>query len=597
MSERHTNANSDYTPGLDRLTRYALVVLAVAQALALYGLAQVIDDFDDLRWLYGAYAVVGLLPLLFYLGGTRLYDIRNLIAAAVLAPLLFGLGWHLGWLCEPFENRSYHTENFVFSFALSIGAAVFVLASYLRAWSAQHKPVFDYPQLLIYTHEQVFSVVLVSTFVGISWGVLALWAQLFDAIGITLFSQLLDNTLFVYLCNGLIAGIALVVIRNQPRLIATLSAITRSLLRVLLIPVALAIVLFAMALPWVGLEQIWATGRAASLMMLLSVVLLALFATAFLEAPHESGYPRPLRALVWVAVILLPLNVVLASWALGLRIDQHGLSVDRLWAAVLLALIAAYALSYALVILWSRAKASARLQRINVVMGLIVVGTLILVNTPLADLRALSAHNQAQRLTQSRVTPERFDYAYMRDELGAYGIAELKRLQDSDFAKGHPLAARRIAAVLQPSSGRDTALAVDTNDPDAVTAVFDIIPGDAAVPTELIAAVPQTMPWCLNAPGRCALVRVQRQAMTFWWIVTNPASSHPSGRTYGEIDGQWRQIGRVSSRGCSEQSVSDKNADVAPKALPGPFVAFEDSRCVYVITPDEAYLRDLSDRR
>ncbi|MES1949683.1 hypothetical protein S4A8_02450 [Salinisphaera sp. S4-8] len=299
MSTRSADANSDYTPGLDRLTRYALIALAVAQALALYGLAQASDAFDAPRWLYGAYVVVGLLPLLFYLGCERLYDIHNLIAAVLLAPLLFGLGWHLGWLCEPFENHSYPTDAFLLSFALSMGAAVFVLASYLRAWTAQHKPVFHYPLLLIYTHEQLFCIVLVSVFLGIAWGLLTLWAMLFDAIGITLFSQLLNNELFGYLCNGLIAGIALVVIRNQPRLIATLSAITRALLRVLLVPVALAILLFALALPWVGVEQIWATGRAASLMMMLSVVLLALFATAFLEAPQETGYPRPLRALVW----------------------------------------------------------------------------------------------------------------------------------------------------------------------------------------------------------------------------------------------------------------------------------------------------------
>ena len=86
MSTRSADANSDYTPGLDRLTRYALIALAVAQALALYGLAQASDAFDAPRWLYGAYVVVGLLPLLFYLGGERLYDIHNLIAAVLLAP-------------------------------------------------------------------------------------------------------------------------------------------------------------------------------------------------------------------------------------------------------------------------------------------------------------------------------------------------------------------------------------------------------------------------------------------------------------------------------------------------------------------------------
>ncbi|MES1940827.1 hypothetical protein T5B8_11312 [Salinisphaera sp. T5B8] len=597
MSQHSTDANSDYTPGLDRLTRYALVALAVAQALALYGLAQASDAFDAPRWLYGAYVVAGLLPLLFYLGCERLYDIRNLIAAVLLAPLLFGLGWHLGWLCEPFENHSSPTDAFLLSFALSMGAAVFVLASYLRAWTAQHKPVFDYPQLLIYTHEQLFCIVLVSVFLGIAWGLLTLWAMLFDAIGITLFSQLLNNELFGYLCNGLIAGIALVVIRNQPRLIATLSAITRALLRVLLVPVALAIVLFALALPWVGVEQIWATGRAASLMMMLSVVLLALFATAFLEAPQETGYPRPLRALVWGAVILLPLNVVLASWALGLRIGQHGLSVDRLWAVVLLALIASYALSYALVILWSRAKASARLQRINVVMGLVVAGTLILVNTPLADLRALSAHNQAQRLTESRVAPAHFDYNYLRNKLGAYGVAELKRLRDSDFADGHPRVAQRIAAVLDNPSTTDVEPTVDTTDPDAIAATFNIVPGDTAVPAEFITTAAEAWPECLHSPGRCTLVRAQHPNMTFWWVFTRSSSGHRYGSAYAQIDGEWRKVGPVSSHGCGGVSESENDTNVAPQALPGPFVAFKDKRCFYVITPDDTYLRDLSGRR
>ena len=580
----------DHGVGLDRPTRYALIALALAQALALHALARASDANVDLRWLYGGCALAGLLPPLFYLGCNRLYDWRNLVAALLAGPMLFALGWHLGWLYGPAAAGSNPPDDFIFSFAVSMGVAVFVLASYLRAWSAHRRPVFRYPELLLYTHEQLFSIVLVVVFSGIAWALLALWAALFDAIGIRLFSWLFQQPLFAWLCHGLIAGIALAVIRSQPRLIATLSAMSRALLRVLLVPVATAILLFVLALPWVGLEPIWDTGQAASLMMALSLVLLALFATAFLPDASDSGYPRPVRALIWLAVVILPINVALAAWALGLRIDQHGLSVDRLWAAIMLAFIAAYALGYALVVLCSPTKASARLQRINVVLGLVVAGTLILVNTPLADLRALSAHDQAQRLLQSRIAPERFDYAYLRRELGPYGMAELKRLRYSDFAAEHPAAAQRIARVLKSPTAADPEPLLDTRDPEAVAAAFDIVPSDVRVPEQVAKLAVQASPRCLRSPRQCRLVQAVHADMTFWWEITRSGGNNRYGKAFAEIDGRWRNVGSVVSRGCRDKPASADDDHTAPRALGGPFVAFVDDHCIYVIDPSADFL-------
>lgn len=591
MSEIATSTTPNN--GLDRPTRYALIALALLQALALYALARLSDTGVDLRWLYGGCAVAGLLPLLFYLGCNRLYDGRNLVAAALLGPLLFGLGWHLGWLYGPASAGSNPPDDFIFSFALSMGLAVFVLASYLRAWSAHGRPVFRYPELLLYTHEQLFVMVLVVVFSGIAWALLVLWAALFDAIGIRLFSWLFQQPLFLWLGHGLIAGIALAVIRSQPRLIDTLSGMTRALLRVLLVPVAAAILLFVLALPWVGLQPIWATGQAASLMMALSLVLLGLFAVAFLPEPKDSGYPRPLRALIWLTVVLLPINVALAGWALGLRIDQHGLSVDRLWAGISLLLIAAYALGYAVVILCSPAKASARLQRLNVVLGLVVAGTLILVNTPMGDLRALSAHDQARRLLESRTAPERFDYSYLRHELGPYGMAELKRLRDSDFAAEHPLAAQRIAGVLKNPTAADPGPALDAHDPEAVAAAFDIVPNDVRVPAQVVKLAVQARPRCLRSPEHCRLVRAAHPEMTFWWVISRSGGNNRYGNAFAEVDGRWQRIGSVVSRGCRDEGASQDNDPTAPHALSGPFVAFSDEQCVYVIDPSANFLTQI----
>lgn len=186
--------------------------------------------------------------------------------------------------------------------------------------------------------------------------------------------------------GGRIAGILL----SRPgtgdgkaqRLVATVQSMCEVLIKALLPLAALIGILFLGALPFTGVARIWETGHTAMLMMSLAIVLLFFFNSVLSENPEHPPYPSWMHGLVIFGVFLLPLNSLLAAWALGLRIEQYGLTVDRLWAATIQLLIAGFTLSYAALILLRRTSALGAIQSANKVLAYVVAGVLILVNTP-----------------------------------------------------------------------------------------------------------------------------------------------------------------------------------------------------------------------
>ena len=115
---------------LDSATRYGLVALAITQGYALYFLHLAVENtvwpVTELPWLKAFYSVAIGLPVFFYLGMERLKDRRTLIAGAGLGVLLFGLGWHLGWVEEGASTSSSNRHPFTPAFAVSVGVALFI---------------------------------------------------------------------------------------------------------------------------------------------------------------------------------------------------------------------------------------------------------------------------------------------------------------------------------------------------------------------------------------------------------------------------------------------------------------------------------------
>jgi hypothetical protein len=71
----------------------------------------------------------------------------------------------------------------------------------------------------------------------------------------------------------------------------------------------------------------------------------------------------------------------------------------------------------------------ARVAPCNVIAAVVVLGVLLALFTPLADPARLSVASQMARLASGAVSPDKFDYSYLRFEGARYGKAALQHLK------------------------------------------------------------------------------------------------------------------------------------------------------------------------
>ena len=102
-----------------------------------------------------------------------------------------------------------------------------------------------------------------------------------------------------------------------------------------------------------------------------------------------------------------------------MRIQQYGLSVDRIHAAFLVIVTGIWGLGYAGAVLLRRWPSA--IGRINTVSALTLAALVAAMNSPILDPYRLAADNQVDRLLSGQITPADFDYLYLRFSLGRYG--------------------------------------------------------------------------------------------------------------------------------------------------------------------------------
>lgn len=265
-------------------------------------------------------------------------------------------------------------------------------------------------------------------FVGVLWLILWLGASLFMLVKLNFLRTLLEQSWFVIPVLAFALSTALHVTDVRPRIVRGI----RNLLLVLmswLLPISTLIVGgFLLTLPFVGLEPLWATRHATSVLLGSAAVLIVLINAAFQSGEATPDVARVLRMAARVAcALLLPLAVI-ALYALALRVQQYGWSADRIKAAACLLVASCYAAGY----LWAaceRGSWLARVAQTNVVSAVLVLLILLSLFTPLADPARLSVHSQLARLDAGKMPIATFDFHYLRFDGARYGNAALQALK------------------------------------------------------------------------------------------------------------------------------------------------------------------------
>jgi hypothetical protein len=422
--------------------------IGLAQGLALWWVVEGSGGREALGapLYYALLAAIAYGPLAMQLNLERLAGAGFWIAGLPLLVLLAAMGGFLGWSAGTLESPWWMREDHVFQFWLASAIVGVAALALVAAW-ADSRPVRDYAAWFQATTTNIVLLLQAALFAAVGYALLYLCGELFDLIGIDLIEELLDEDVVLYPLWWIMFGIGAQAVAPE-----ALAWLKRHVLNVLgwLLPVAGVIaVAFLAALPFTGLEPLWQTGSATFLLLAIAIVVILLVNAAWQDGREERPMGWLTRRALSVVLLALPVYAALAGHSLALRVMQHGWSVDRVWAAVVVLGVGLFGLGYALAGLGRRWPA--RLGTVNGFAVLAVALALVLLHTPVLDPKAIAAASQTARLAEGQVKAEAFDFAYLRFALGRPGAAALDRLA---ALEDHPEAAairERVAAALAAS--------------------------------------------------------------------------------------------------------------------------------------------------
>lgn len=441
---------ADAAAPLTRPGRQFIVLLAMLQGLLLY-VAEYGQDagwwpFSSLSGCVYWYTLVLAVPTVMMLSVRQLGERRFWWQSAGVGVVFALLAAWAGWSASGAEG--IRAASVLTPFGMAVAAALFVVLPYLQnalrygRWSAH------YPDLFELAWQNGLTLVLMGIFVGICWLLLSLWGELFKLIGIGFFADLFGKRPFFYLATGVMAGLGILIGRTQHRPVQIARRVLFAIFTGLLPLVAFIALLFAISLPFTGLQALWETRSAAAILMILLCVMVLFVNAVFQDGQDAAPYPRWLRHVVSAGILTLPLFAALALYALAQRIVQYGWTQDRIAAMAMAVILAAHALGYAIAVL-RRGAWLAGVRRVNVAVSLLAIGLAVLFNSPVLDPHRITVNSQIARLEAGQVQAAEFDVDHLVSDSGRRGWLAAQALHDKALASGDSALAEQIATAQQ----------------------------------------------------------------------------------------------------------------------------------------------------
>jgi hypothetical protein len=470
------------------------LIIGLAQGLALYLLY---SAFDAKVWpatsgaAFAPLLMVSLfIPLLLTqsVGNLRL---RTLILwAAVATVLIAALAWYDIWRAWPWETRwlpggknelAPHVvpsaQILIFTAAgLFIAHALVAGGDIDRRFMASYRTHFD----VAWKHG--VQVALSVAFVGAFWLLMLLGSELFKIIKLTFLDKLIEHMWFAIPVTTLAAAAALHVTDIRAGLVRGARTLALVLLSWLLPMMALFAVGFMVSLPFTGLQPLWETRSAAAILLVAAAALVILINATYQDGENEHhAVPLILRYATRAAAIVLVPIVAIAIYAIWLRVDQYGWTVDRV-ASVAVAIVAfGYAAGYAVAAVTPGAWMQ-RIERWNFAMSLVALATLFALFTPIADPARIAVSSQIARLDSGKIAPKKFDFGFLRNGGERFGFNALNALKarkagpDATFVRG------AANDALSPKF----AVNVPAPTPDVIARNVTVYPKDRTLPADLV---------------------------------------------------------------------------------------------------------------
>jgi hypothetical protein len=418
------------------LPRAAMLIIAVVQGILLFALYRAFDtDYwpsESPIWSYPLWTLAATVPLFLLLSLNRGNERRVGQFVAGLAAVLALLAVYIGWQAEPFDG--FPLWSLSFTFAASITLACFKALMYLQQ-RANQVPL-TYQVLFTNSWRNFLVSALSAIFVFIFWLILMLWGALFQVIQIDFFRDLFQEDWFIFPVLGFALGLGMIIFRNLTRVIDNITKLLHGLIKLLLPLVVAVAVIFLAALPIVGLDILWSTGKGTALLLWLLAIILFFTNAVYQDGREANPYAPFIHRLIFSGLCVTPIISALSLYGLVLRLNQYGWSVERCWAFVVWLILTMIAVGYVVGIVRRRAEWTTDLARVNTVMGLVVLAIMLLVNSPLLDFRKISLASQLNRVESGEIELREFDFWYTRNHLARPGYLAMEEMKqevgDSD---------------------------------------------------------------------------------------------------------------------------------------------------------------------
>jgi hypothetical protein len=398
-----------------------LLAVSFVQGILLFWLYRAVDTdawpSQSPLWSFPLWTLAVACPLLVLLSADR----SNYVAVGKLVgafgALLALLAVYTGWQAEPYDQ--FPISSLSFAFGLSITLACFKAAMYLQ--QRANGDTLTYPLLFTNSWRNFLIVALSLLFTLIFWLILVLWGQLFKVIGIDFFRELFKEDWFIIPSLTVAFGIGITLFRNLTRVIDNITKLLHWLTKLLLPLVIIVGVVFLSALPFVGLDILWATGSGTALLLWLLAITLFFTNAVYQDGREKDPYPRIIHQLIYIGLCALPIYSALSFYGLFLRLHQYGWTIERCWAFVVWLLLSLFAVGYVAGIVRRRSEWTSDLARVNTVMGLVVLAVMVLANSPILDFRKASLRSQLNRVQDEDMQLADIDFFYIKNHLARPG--------------------------------------------------------------------------------------------------------------------------------------------------------------------------------
>jgi Domain of unknown function (DUF4153) len=497
--------------------------------------------------LYAAFAV----PLVIYLtqGIERLPASIRRVAVVAYLVLFAALGAYAAWATGTVGRGASVDLASAFA-AVVLG---FVSLGLLCGFDFDARR-WDYPRLFNYTWRNGILLATAGVMTGVVWLVLFAGAGLMALIGVKVIMDLIRQPAFIFPVTSLVFAAAF-------SLGLTRAAMTESIRRFWLsisswlLPLVLFFgVLWALVIPFTGLGPLFDTRRAAFIMLWFAALAVKFSNCAYQDGEIPQPYPSWLSRTTQAAWLSLLPVVAIAWWALGLRVAQHGLSEQRLWAGLVATLAAIYAVGYALS--WLKTERwMAGMARTNIVAAIVLCLGLLAFLTPVADIQRLAVSFHLQHVAAANGAIDA-DWNYLRWRSGRFGREALKSMADGGGTATDAKLQKQAAMVLSESSPIGN-IPRPASDADLQTRL-PVFPKQQALPASFVKhlqAEKENFPFsrCLETGSDCAfwvgdLNNDGQDEVLLFNIKQGGLSS-----LLTQSSGNWREVGSLSSRTVEER--------------------------------------------